>query len=147
MKRGKHVGEKATTDAVKARSGGDCEVRIFGVCLGRATNRHHRKNRSQGGGWDATQILHVCGSGSTGCHGALTNTNGRRQEFVDAGWIVPSYGDPAATEVLLWREGRQDWWLLLPDGTVELAPWPEGKSGHPDELGTRMADPGLDGVA
>lgn len=135
MKRtGKHVGEKFTTDAVKARSGGDCEVRMFGICLGRATNRHHRKNRSQGGRWDPTQILHVCGSGSTGCHGALTNTNGRRQESVDAGWIVPSHGDPASTEVLLWHNDRQDWFLLLEDGSVELADFPSGDPRHPDDI-------------
>jgi hypothetical protein len=46
-KTGKHVGEAAARKAVAERSGGDCETRIFGVCLGRATNWHHRQNRDR----------------------------------------------------------------------------------------------------
>jgi hypothetical protein len=148
-KPGKHVGEAAARKAVAERSGGDCETRIFGICLGRATNWHHRQNRSQQGKWDPRNGLHVCGSGTTGCHGALTNTNGRRKEFEQNGWIVPSHEDPAAVECLIYtRWYGHDWVLLTAEYPwVELAPWPEGKTGHPDDLGVPRVDPGLDGVA
>lgn len=86
---------------VYARSGGLCEVRIPGVCLGRGMSWHHRKNRSQGGTWAPSNGLHTCGDGTTGCHGALTNTNGRAEEFRAAGWIVPSYQDPTTVPVLI----------------------------------------------
>lgn len=90
---------------VYARSGGWCEVRIPGVCLGRGMSWHHRKNRSQGGTWAASNGLHCCGDGVTGCHGALTNPpRGRKAEFQGSGWIVPSHADPA--EVPVWIAGR-----------------------------------------
>jgi hypothetical protein len=93
--------EKAAKRITRTRSAGWCEVRLPGICLGRASNWHHRKNRSQGGLWLASNGLHVCGTGTTGCHGALTNTNGRAEEFRAAGWIVPSYVDPAQVPVLI----------------------------------------------
>lgn len=145
---GKHVGEAAARKAVAERSGGDCEVRLFGICLGRATNWHHRQNRSQLGKWDPRNGLHCCGSGSTGCHGALTNTNGRRKEFEQYGWIVPSHEDPAAVECLIYtRWYGHDWVLLKGEYPwVELADFPSGDPRHPDDIGVRV-DRGLDGVA
>ena len=56
--------EKSTRQAVSNRSGGYCEY-----CGARATNMHHRINRSHGGRWSPANILHLCGSGVTGCHG------------------------------------------------------------------------------
>jgi hypothetical protein len=61
--------EQPTRAAVANRSGGYCEL----GCGRRATNMHHRKNRSQGGQWSPANILHLCGSGTTGCHGYYTN--------------------------------------------------------------------------
>lgn len=87
---------------VYARSGGQCEVRILGVCLGRATNWHHRINRSQGGLWLPSNGLHVCGSGTHGCHGALTVPQGRRAEFNGLGWtIAPHYERGQLSRVLV----------------------------------------------
>jgi len=74
---------------VKGRSGGCCEM-----CGAPAESMHHRKNRSQGGKWEPSNIVQLCGDGSRKCHGMLTNTNGRRLEFEDKGWIVPSYLAP-----------------------------------------------------
>ena len=41
-------------------------------CGARATNWHHRLNRSQGGPDDAFNLVPLCGSGTTGCHGWVT---------------------------------------------------------------------------
>jgi hypothetical protein len=149
MKRGKHAGESAGRKALEKRVGDDklCEVRLFGICFGRGGNAHHRQNRSQQGKWDVRNLLWVCGSGSTGCHGALTNTNGRRKEFEHYGWIIPSHGNPAAVEVYMWHDGRRDWFLLREDGGVDLAPFPKGRPEHPDDLDLPGESRDLGGVA
>ena len=63
-----HLGKKAKRDRaelaesrgkVAARSGGRCEVRRPG-CRGLAIHAHHRRRRSQGGGNDASNLVHVC---------------------------------------------------------------------------------------
>jgi hypothetical protein len=52
----------------RARPGDDlatwCEVGRLGVCTGRATHRHHRLMRSQGGGDEPENTLDVCAA----CH-------------------------------------------------------------------------------
>lgn len=111
--------ERSARALVKARSHGLCEVQIPGVCFLVAGNFHHRQNKSQLGIWSAPNGLAVCGSGSTGCHGALTNTNGRRREYERAGWIVPSTKDPADVPVDHARLGRV---FLLDNGDTKPAP-------------------------
>ncbi|MDX1747787.1 MAG: hypothetical protein R3324_17785 [Halobacteriales archaeon] len=37
----------------------------------RATNHHHRLPRSRGGPDDPFNVVPVCGSGTTGCHGRI----------------------------------------------------------------------------
>jgi hypothetical protein len=150
-KTGKHVGESAGRKALEKRVGDDglCEVRLFGVCFGRGGNAHHRQNRSQQGKWDVRNLLWVCGSGSTGCHGALTNTNGRRAEFEKEGWIVPSHEDPAKKDCLIYtRWFGHDYVLLLDEYPwVELAEFPEGRPEHPDDLDLPGESRDLGGVA
>lgn len=111
--------EREARTLVKQRSHGWCEVQIPGICFGLAGNFHHRQNKSQLGIWSAPNGLAVCGSGSTGCHGALTNTNGRRREYERAGWIVPSTKNPAAVPVDHAARGRV---LLLDNGDTRPAP-------------------------
>jgi hypothetical protein len=60
--------ERATRIAVPGRSGGRCEY-----CWHKATNMAHRKNVSQGGLWSPANVLHLCGSGTIGCHGYFTH--------------------------------------------------------------------------
>lgn len=139
---GLHVGEKKAKKLAKQRSGGLCEMCIPGICMMRATDFHHRRFRSQGGKWEIVNGLHGCRP----CHMAVTNTNGHRAEYERKGWIVPSHGDPATTEVLMWHQGRQDWFLLQEDGSAVLAPWPEGRPEHPDYI-ERPPARGLDGAA
>ncbi|MEU9515882.1 HNH endonuclease signature motif containing protein [Micromonospora sp. NPDC048169] len=63
--RPKNPGEAKTRKLVSARSGGWCEV--CGVA--RAESVHHRRKRSQGGPWSASNCVDACGDGTGGCHG------------------------------------------------------------------------------
>jgi hypothetical protein len=86
-------------------------LRSLGVCelcgAAKATNFHHRKNRSQGGAHDLSNALHLCGSGTTGCHGMVTE---HPQDAFDNGWSVRSFAVPAETPVK-----RMGSWVLLDD--------------------------------
>lgn len=106
-KPGEAAAEKHAKGLVKERSQGVCEIQLPAVCLGKATNFHHRQNRGRGkvGEWRASNGLYICGSGTTGCHGRITNTNGHRPEYERVGWIVPSWQDPAEVPVLIWPTG------------------------------------------
>lgn len=148
-KTGKHVGKTKAQDLAKKRSDDTCEPRIPGVdCAYWGSDFHHRILHGQGGLWLVENGLRVCRP----CHLVLTNTNGRRAEFEHYGWIIPSQRDPedrktpAEIEAFIWHENRQDWFLLLEDGTAVLAPWPEGRREHPDELGWLRPDR-LGGIA
>ncbi len=88
------MNERECRRIVRLRSEGDCEVRIKGFCLGRATNFQHRKNRSQGGLWLPSNGLDVCGSGTTGCHGWI---HANPEKAYASGWSVKSTKDPATT--------------------------------------------------
>lgn len=105
------MNEKKCRAIVKARSGGMCER----CGLRAAETMHHRRFRSQGGPWTPSNILHLDGDGTRGCHGVLTNTNGQRAEFEAAGWIVPSYADWREVPVLRFGE----FVILLDDGGFE----------------------------
>jgi hypothetical protein len=76
-------------------------------CGMRANNAHHRKNRSQGGKDVLSNLLLLCGSGTIGCHGWITEhpalgyTNG---------WSVMSTGRPEDIPVLY-----RDRWVFLDD--------------------------------
>ncbi len=76
-----------------------------------AGSLHHRKNRSQGGLDVPSNLVVMCGSGTTGCHGWATErpTLARRE-----GFVVPSWADPAGVPLL--RYGRRI--LLGDDGGV-----------------------------
>lgn len=101
--------KKPVTDTVKARAGDDllCEAQIPGVCFGRGGNYHHRLNRSQGGVYTPSAALWLCGSGTTGCHGWITNNPEVAREN---GWSVKSTDNPVDVPVLY--RGR---WVLLDD--------------------------------
>jgi hypothetical protein len=59
---------KKVRDALHERAGDCCEM------CGRhgANNAHHRRNKSQGGRDVLSNLLLLCGSGVTGCHGWVT---------------------------------------------------------------------------
>ena len=62
-----------------------------------ANNAHHRKNKSQGGQDVLSNLVLLCGSGTTGCHGWVT---GHPLEAYANGLSVRSHDDPAAIPVL-----------------------------------------------
>lgn len=75
--------ERKTRVAVRARSGGVCER----CDKSRATDMHHRKNRSQSGKWHPANILHLCAL----CHVEITAEPDYSREN---GWSVLSSQDP-----------------------------------------------------
>ena len=73
---------------------------------------HHRQNRSQGGLWTISNILHLDGSGSTGCHGRI----GADPAWAYAeGLLVPTGQDPETIPVRLRHPVYLAWWFLLLD--------------------------------
>jgi len=77
---------------VEDRSGGWCEVHIPGVCEKRATNMHHRWAEGQGGPSTPENLIHLCGSGTTGCHGHIEHN---RAQGYAKGWLVHTGVDPS----------------------------------------------------
>lgn len=101
------VGERRARELVRSRAAGWCET----CCAEEGTEWHHRKNRSQGGRWAASNGLLVC----PGCHRWIT-THPRGAQA--KGWSVKSHEVPAAVPV--WRWG--DWVLLADDGSISDFP-------------------------
>jgi hypothetical protein len=59
------VNEATCQQIVIRRSGGVCER----CGRERATGKHHRVKRSHGGQWTPSNVVDLCGSGTTGCRG------------------------------------------------------------------------------
>lgn len=92
-----------------------------------ATNAHHRINRSQGGPDTLSNLLLLCGSGTMGCHGWVTQNPecarawGQRVSLGRLGQISKNLPITAANvPVLRWsRElGSLEWVLLDDDGCL-----------------------------
>jgi len=64
-KRKSEAGLAKSRKIVAGRSGGRCEASIRGVCSGGAECVHHVLRRSQGGGHEPENLLHLCHR----CHG------------------------------------------------------------------------------
>lgn len=79
---------------IARRSGDICEL----CGRRRATNYHHRLRAGQGGREHAGNGLHLCGSGTTGCHGAVHRNP---QRSYANGWLVRSGVDPLLMPVWL----------------------------------------------
>ena len=99
---------------VVARSGGRCEAAIPGVCLGAAASIHHRVKRSRGGTWAPSNLLHVCGDGTIGCHGWIEHhPKQARYEGLD----LPAGADTTTETVHARWECHYAWWFLDNEGT------------------------------
>lgn len=66
---------------------------------------HHRRNRGMGGStWPGinlpSNLLTLCGSGTTGCHGWVTD---HPREARELGLSVSMHADPASVPVQTWR--------------------------------------------
>lgn len=79
---------------------------------------HHRKNRSQGGKNEGPNLVTLCGSGTTGCHGWV-GANPRIGYAL--GWLVPSWANPAEWPVRMgeghWSQPKDFEWMKLDQGT------------------------------
>lgn len=76
------------------------------LTAGEPVSVHHRRLRSQGGVDCACNLVLLCGSGTTGCHGYV------HSHVADArslGLLVSAYADPRAVLV---RTGRSEPQLL-----------------------------------
>lgn len=103
----------ALVDARDGESCARCGVSLHVV----AGSRHHRKLRSQGGKHAPDNLVLLCGSGTTGCHGwAHANPADARH----VGLIVSAYSSPEMHPVQ-YPDGA--WWFLCSDGRrVECSP-------------------------
>ena len=101
--------ERRAKKAVRARSGGICEV----CGRERAREYQHRKAAVHGGEYSTVNGLDVCGHGNLdGCHGRIHQNPLLAYE---RGWSVRSGHNPATQPVWLAGRGRV---LLRPDGSV-----------------------------
>lgn len=118
---------KKVREALRERSSGDPQVGLCEICGQRANNAHHRRNKSQGGQDALTNLLMLCGSGSTGCHGMVT----RGPEWaVHRGYTIKgTVRQPSEVAVLLHVDNPSrdpEWVLLGDDGSVVSIPEPAG---------------------
>ena len=70
-----------------------CEIQLAG-CLGRATHRHERKRRSQGGDGSRANTLSLCAR----CHGYIHD---HPSEAYGRGWLVEHWRDPSEVPMSL----------------------------------------------
>jgi hypothetical protein len=99
-----------------------CEICGSGVGdrRGEDWSLHHRRPRKSGGTrWPGislpSNLLILCGSGTTGCHGFVESN---RVGAIAGGWLVSQYADPRKEKVFIVRER----WVFLTDtGTYEAA--------------------------
>ena len=98
---------------VRTRSGGACEI-----CGVEAVQMHHRRNRSQGGQWTPSNILHVC----VQCHVTVTNNP---NWATDRGYTIqgPQHTPELVPVQLHWGAAGEEpkWVFLLDDGLTEAA--------------------------
>lgn len=78
-------------------------------------SRHHRLMRSHPwpGLHEPQNLIRVCGSGTTGCHGAIHADPGKAYRY---GWLVHGWvDDPGTVPILTHAHG---WVYLLADGSM-----------------------------
>lgn len=109
--------EQRGRDAVHERSLLTCEA----CGRKRAESIHHRRKRSHGGLWAPANLLDVCGSGTTGCHGRIES-----EPILSAvlGLHIADDSDPSTVPVWL---DRVTWvgpaWWLLGSPEPDLTQW------------------------
>lgn len=97
-------------EAVYLRDGNACVL-----CGRHVENIHHRKPAQRlDGDHTAWNLLSLCGSGTTGCHGWI---EAHRAYATDLGWLVPQEADVDPLGAI-WRPSWGSWACLYDDGLV-----------------------------
>lgn len=103
---------KAVSTVVDSRDGYAC-VRC-GLSLSVTSGSRHHRQRRQVGGHRVSNLVLLCGSGTTGCHGWV---HANPQAARDAGWIVAANGslNPELVPVKRWTAEFGLQWHCLDD--------------------------------
>ena len=102
------IAQRCTGDDTATTLVGHCE----GCGIWRPLNAAHRIRRSQGGLWHPANVLGLCGSGTTGCHGRA------HHDPVGAagwGWELTGRAEPTDEAAWIrrpWDPTRAGWHLL-----------------------------------
>lgn len=88
--------DETTTQALYTRAQGRCEVCNVDLTTGREYSKHHRIPRGRGGNNDLANLLLLCGTGTTGCHGMIES---HRTIAYEHGWLVRSGYSPGEIPV------------------------------------------------
>jgi len=87
---------------------------------GQRYSLHHRRRR-QVGGHSMANLVSLCGSGTTGCHGEVESY---RTIAIGEGWLVPEGVKPEQWPVRRWTpDGLR--WMQPGDGWVPASPHPD----------------------
>lgn len=92
---------------------GKCCVRCGKYLPGKAGGRHHRKMRSQARKDEVhspANLIDICGTGTTGCHGWI---HSHPKEAYEQGFLVRSTFDPEKVPITTYQHGHV---LLTNDG-------------------------------
>lgn len=127
--------------AVVERSQGRCEA----CGAQRADGVHHRQPRSAGGTWSPANLLNLCGSGTTGCHGRVEAhrdpITGDPGDTYELGLHVRRGSDPHDVPVRLAHPVYgAGWWLLQAVGGLAwYCAWTPPR--RAEQLPTHKSDP------
>lgn len=99
---------KEVADIVVERADGWCEAMCAAGCTGRAEHLHHRRLRSQQGGHEVANLIHICHV----CHDWIHK---HPAAAFDHGWLVRSTCEPEVS-TLLYRCSKRV--FLRPDGRL-----------------------------
>lgn len=115
---------RATCRLVDERDECSC-VRCGRWLQGRPASRHHRKRRSQAARGEVhspANLILLCGTGTTGCHGWV---HAHPVEAREHGWMLRSTDDPKAVPML---HSLYGWVLLDERGRAHIIDEPERKA-------------------
>lgn len=111
----------ATRHTVVSRAGQSCEICYQPLHV---MSLHHRRPRQMGGTrqpWvdEPPNLLAICGTGTTGCHGLIESYRERAYEH---GWLLRHGWTPDQTP---FADLRGYWWLLEGDRKLQITtPFP-----------------------
>jgi len=109
MPRASRAVQEAARRIVRERDGHRCQM--CGVSIvDQPSSIHHRRRRGMGGSAlleRASNLVRLCGTGTTGCHGFVES---QRTLATVRGWLLGYLDDPEATPLQCY-----DGWMLLDD--------------------------------